>query len=154
MKLQIVAVVIVLAAIGAGAILYSIGVIGASATATTQYLTSPAADRRRHRGDRRDGHDRRRRRGPRRRSASSPGGRRRRATGPTPPATYPVNEVKVAVGDTVAEGDVLATADTTDLKRDLARAKNDLQSAQVSMRSANDPAGRRAHHRGRSARRR
>ncbi len=42
----------------------------------------------------------------------------------------------MTVGDTVAAGDVLATADTADLKRDLADATNALRSAQVSLRAA------------------
>lgn len=136
MKLRL-AAVIVLGAIGAGAILYSMGVIGASAASTTKYLTSPATV-----GDVTD------------QIAATgtiaaetqtgvtfgtePWTVDSTATGPTPPATYPVTEVKVKVGDTVAQGDVLATADTAALKRDLAKAKNDLLSAKTSLKVAED----------------
>ena len=58
------------------------------------------------------------------------------ATPPSSTTTWPVTEVKVKVGDTVAKGDVLATANTADLKRDLANATNALKSAQVSLRAA------------------
>ena len=58
------------------------------------------------------------------------------ATPPQSTTTWPVTEVTVKVGDTVKKGDVLATADTTDLKRDLADATNALESAQVSLRAA------------------
>lgn len=137
MKLKLLAVV-VLGAVGAGALLYAFGVIGASAATTTEYLTSPASF-----GDVREEIAA---------TGSLAAATRTGVTfgieaweidadstmGPTPPATYPVKEVMIAVGDTVAEGDVLATADTTDLKDDLARARNDLKSAQVSMRAADD----------------
>jgi macrolide-specific efflux system membrane fusion protein len=43
--------------------------------------------------------------------------------------TWSVTEVKVAVGDTVKKGDVLATADTTSLERDLKSAKASLSAA-------------------------
>jgi RND family efflux transporter MFP subunit len=57
-------------------------------------------------------------------------------TPPASPSTYRVADVSVAVGDMVSAGDVLATAETTDLRRDLAAAKNDLLSARASMRGA------------------
>ena len=93
--------------------------------------------RRRHRPDRRDRHHRAGRTD-RHRLGTAPWSVDDTATPPASPATYPVDEVKVTVGATVAEGDVLATADTTDLKAALAKAKNDLKSAQVSMRAADD----------------
>ena len=58
------------------------------------------------------------------------------ATPPSSTTTWPVTEVKAKVGDIVAKGDVLATASTADLKRDLANATNALKSAQVSLRAA------------------
>ena len=59
------------------------------------------------------------------------------ATAPNVTATYPVTEVKVKVGDSVKQGDVLATASTTDLERQLEAAQNTLDSAKVSLRAAN-----------------
>jgi macrolide-specific efflux system membrane fusion protein len=136
MKLRIVAV-IVLAAIGAGAVLYSMGVIGASAASTTEYLTSPATV-----GDVTDQIAATGTIAPQTRTATTfgiePWTYDDAASGPTPPATYPVAEVRVKVGDTVAAGDVLATADTSALRRDLTKAKNELLSAQVSLRAADD----------------
>ena len=52
--------------------------------------------------------------------------------------TWPVTKVHVAVGDTVKAGDVVATADTTDLKRQLATATDDLRSAQIQLAIAQD----------------
>ena len=43
--------------------------------------------------------------------------------------TWSVTEVKVAVGDTVRKGDVLAAADTTSLRRDLTSARASLSAA-------------------------
>jgi len=136
MKLKLLAVV-VLGAVGAGAILYTTGVIGANAATTTDYLTSPATV-----GDVTDQIAATGTIAPVERTGiafgTAPWSVDDTATPPTSPATYPVNEVKVTVGTTVAEGDVLATADTTDLKAALAKAKNELKSAQVSMRAADD----------------
>jgi macrolide-specific efflux system membrane fusion protein len=50
--------------------------------------------------------------------------------------TWRVTDVGVAIGDTVKQGDTVATADSADLQRDLASAKNDLLSAQVGLKSA------------------
>jgi len=137
MKLKLVAV-IVLGAVGAGAVLYAVGAIGTTTASATQYLTSPATVGDISQDIAATGTL----------AAATQTGATfgvepwtitsDSASGPTPPATYPVSEVKVAVGDTVAAGDVIATADTADLKDALARAKNDLKSAQVSMRAAND----------------
>ena len=52
--------------------------------------------------------------------------------------TWPVTKVNVAVGDTVTAGQVLAAADTTDLKRQLATATTDLRSAQIQLAIAQD----------------
>lgn len=136
MKLKLAAVV-VLGAVGVGAILVTTGVLPPATAATTEYLTSPATI-----GDVTDEIAA---------SGSVASGSRTAvnfgtggwdaddtAEPPASPATYPVKEVAVKVGDTVAEGDELATADTADLQDQLARAKNDLKSAQVSMRTADD----------------
>jgi RND family efflux transporter MFP subunit len=50
--------------------------------------------------------------------------------------TWTVTDLKVAVGDTVKKGDVLATADDTDLKRQLAEATVALDTAKIQLRLA------------------
>ncbi len=135
MKTKLVAV-LVLAAIGVGAIYVSLGGLPAQAATPTQYLTATATT-----GDVTDdvaatgtiaaseryglvfGAD------PYLVTSSS--------SAPQSTATYPVTKVDVAVGDTVKKGQVLATADTADLKAQLAAAKNTLESAKVSLRAAN-----------------
>lgn len=131
------ATVLVLGVVGVGAIVYALGGLGAGPTATTEYLTSPATV------------------GTVTEDIAATGTLAAttstgitfgvepwtvsdEATGPAPAATYPVSEVKVAVGDTVAKGDVIASADTSDLEDALTRAQNDLKSAEVSMRAADD----------------
>lgn len=57
---------------------------------------------------------------------------------PSAPTTYRVTEVSVEIGDTVAVGAPLASAETTALQRDLKKAKNDLLAAGVSLRAAED----------------
>ena len=52
--------------------------------------------------------------------------------------TWPVTKVNVAVGDTVKAGEVVATADATDLKRQLTTATDDLRSAQIQLAMAQD----------------
>ncbi len=52
-------------------------------------------------------------------------------TGASGNGTWSVTEVKVAVGDTVKKGAVLATADTSSLARDLSAAKNSLKAAKT-----------------------
>jgi macrolide-specific efflux system membrane fusion protein len=134
MKLKLAAVV-VLGAIGAGAVFYALGGFSADTTTATQYLTSPATV-----GDvtqeiaatgtleaaSRTGVT----------FGVEPWAVEDGATGPAPAATYPVTDVRVAVGDTVTAGAMLATADTTDLEAELDRATNDLKSAQVGLRAA------------------
>jgi RND family efflux transporter MFP subunit len=53
-------------------------------------------------------------------------------------SSWTVRDVKVAVGDTVTKGQVLATADTTDLKRQLADATTALDSANIQLKIAKD----------------
>jgi RND family efflux transporter MFP subunit len=50
--------------------------------------------------------------------------------------TWTVTEVKVAAGDAVKKGDVLAKADTTDLKRQLTDATTAIDTAKISLRAA------------------
>ncbi len=134
MKLKILAVV-ALGAVGVGAAVYAMGGVSASAASTTQFLTSPATT-----GDVTD-------------DVAATGALGSQAsyglvfgsdpylvtdtaTPPSSTTTWPVTEVKVKVGDTVTKGAVLATANTADLRRDLANATNALKSAQVSLRAA------------------
>jgi membrane fusion protein, macrolide-specific efflux system len=58
------------------------------------------------------------------------------STSGTGSTTWTVSDVKVKVGDTVKAGQVLATADTKDLKRQLAEAKIALDSAKIGLRAA------------------
>ena len=135
MKTKIVAV-LVLAAVGVGAIYVSLGGFSAQASAPTQSLTATATT-----GDGTDdvaatgtlqsavryglvfGAD------PYLVTASS--------SAPQVSATYPVTNVDVKVGDTVKKDQVLATADTADLQRQLASARNTQQSARVGLNAAN-----------------
>jgi membrane fusion protein, macrolide-specific efflux system len=135
MKTKIVAV-LVLAAVGVGAIYLSLGGFSAQGAAATQYLTATATT-----GDVTDdvaatgtleasvryglvfGAD------PYLVTDSS--------SAPQVSATYPVTRVDVKVGDTVKKGQVVATADTTDLERQLASAENTLKSARVGLNAAN-----------------
>jgi len=132
MKLKILAIV-ALAAVGVGAAFVAIGGLPASAASKTQYLTGAVAT-----GDVADdvaatgtvatsasyglafgtaAH-----------LASSPA-----AAGST---TWTVTDLKVAAGDTVKKGAVLATADTTDLKRKLAAANTAVDTARIQLRLA------------------
>ncbi len=134
MKLKILAVV-ALGAVGVGAAVFAMGGLTANAANATEYLTSPATT-----GDVTD-------------DVAATGSLAAQAryglafgadpflvtetsTAPTSTTTWSVKEVKVAVGDTVAAGDVLVTAETTDLDRELAAAQNTLASARVSLRAA------------------
>jgi len=134
MKLKILAV-IVLAAVGVGAVVYVLGGATGGSARSTEYLTSAATT-----GDVTDdvaatgtleaqaryglvfGAD------PYLVTASS--------SAPTSSTTWPVKEVKVKVGDTVKKGDVIASADTADLQRQLATALNDLRAAKLGLTSA------------------
>jgi RND family efflux transporter MFP subunit len=134
MKTKIVAV-LVLVAVGAGAIYVSLGGLPAEAAAQTAYLTATATT-----GDVTDdvaatgtleaasryglvfGAD------PYLVTSTS--------TAPQVSAIYPVTKVDVKVGDTVKKDQVVATADTKDLERQLASANNTLVSAHVGVNSA------------------
>jgi membrane fusion protein, macrolide-specific efflux system len=135
MKKKLVAV-LALAAVGVGAIYVSLGGLPAQAAATTQYLTATATT-----GDVTD-------------DVAATGTLESTtryglvfgaapylvtdsSTAPQVSATYPVTKVEVKVGDTVRKDQVLATADTTDLERQLASARNSVESARVSLNAAN-----------------
>jgi membrane fusion protein, macrolide-specific efflux system len=134
MKLKILAVVL-LGAVGVGAAFVATGGLPASASNTTRYLTSAAAT-----GDvnqdvaatgalaavARYGLA----------FGSDPYLASSTATAPTSQTTWPVKEVKVVAGDTVTKGEVLASADTADLKTSLVSAQRSVSSAQVSLRAA------------------
>jgi macrolide-specific efflux system membrane fusion protein len=132
MKLKIFAIV-ALAAVGVGAAFVAMGGLPASAADTSQYLTGAATT-----GDVADDVAAT---GTVATSASyglafgTPahlaGGDA--AAGST---TWTVTDLKVAVGDTVKKGDVLATADTTDLKRQLASANTAVDTAGIQLRLA------------------
>ena len=135
MKLKLAAVA-VLAAVGIGALVYTLGGVSANAADTPEYLTTPASI-----GDVTDDVAAT--------GAVAPTSRTAVGFGldpwivddgdaPQSSATYGVTDVDVAVGDTVAVGDPLASADSADLRRDLQTAKRDLLSAKMSMRAADD----------------
>jgi macrolide-specific efflux system membrane fusion protein len=133
MKLKILAVV-ALGAVGVGAAVYSTGLLAPSATASTQFLTSPATT-----GDVTQDVAATGTLAAQARYALVFGGDPTVvADGSTPESTgtWPVTEVTVAVGDTVKKGDILAIADRASTERDLAVAQNTLASAQVSLRAA------------------
>ena len=129
MKLKILAIV-ALAAVGVGAAFVALGGLPASASTTTRYLTGAVDDRRRHRRRRRDRLGRRER--VVRRGFGSPAhlASATAASGSGSSTTWTVTDVKVKVGDTVKKGAVLATADTADLKRQLADANTAVDDGQ------------------------
>ena len=135
MKLKLAAVA-VLAAVGIGALVYTLGGVGANAADTPEYLTTPATI-----GDVTDEVAAT--------GAVAPTSRTAVAFGldpwivdaadaPQSDAAYAVSEVSVGVGDTVAVGDPLASADSADLRQELQAAKRDLLSAKMSVRVADD----------------
>ena len=134
MKLKILAV-IALAVVGVAAIVYAIGGASGSAASTTDYLTGTVTT-----GDVTDDVAATGALAPQAQYGltfgSAPYLVSAGATAPSSTTTWPVDKVDVAVGDTVADGDVLATADTASLRRDLAAAQNDLDSAEVNLRAA------------------
>lgn len=129
-------VVLALAVVGVGAVVVAMGGLPASTAAATEYLTAQAS-----KGDVTEDV-----------AATGTIAAAERyglvfgadpylvtadATAPQVSATYPVTKVDVKVGDTVAKGQVLATADTADLARQLAAARNSLNAARVSLNQAN-----------------
>lgn len=136
MKLKVLALV-VLVAVGVGAVAVGSGIIGAPAAASTEFLTANATV-----GDVIDdvaatgtlastevyglifGADPYLDNG-----SDSP---------PSSERTWTVSTVDVAIGDRVAKGDVLATADTATIKRDLTNATADLRSANINLAIARE----------------
>ena len=121
-------IIVVLAAVGIGAAFIALGGLPANTSTTARYLTSAATT-----GDVTDdvaatGTVA---------SASSYGlafGTKAHLAGASAAAgstTWAVTDLKVKVGDTVKTDDVLATADTTELKRQLAVATDDWKAARV-----------------------
>ena len=132
MKLKILAIV-ALAAVGVGAAFVAVGGLPASAASKTQYLTGAAAT-----GDVTD-------------DVAATGtvatsasyglafgtpAHLASADAAAGSTTWTVTDVKVAVGDTVKKGAVLATADTADLKRQLAAANTAVDTAKIQLRLA------------------
>src|SRR3954452_24365143 len=132
MKLKILAIV-VLAAVGVGAAFVALGGLPASAASTTQYLTGAATT-----GDVAD-------------DVAATGtvatsasygltfGTPAHLAGADTPAgstAWTVSDLKVAVGDTVKKGDGLATADTAELKSQLATANTAVETARIQLRFA------------------
>jgi macrolide-specific efflux system membrane fusion protein len=132
MKLKILAIV-ALAAVGVGAAFVALGGLPASAATTTQYLTGAATT-----GDVAD-------------EVAATGtvatsasygltfGAPAHLAGADAAAgstTWTVTDLKAAVGDDVKKGDILAAADTTDLKRQLAAANTAVDTAGIQLRLA------------------
>ena len=136
MKLKVLALV-VLVAVGVGAVAVGTGVIGTPAAASTEFLTANATV-----GDVTEdvaatgtlaatesygllfGAD----------PYLDNGG----DSAPSSEGSWPVSTVEVGIGDRVAKGDVLATADTAALQRDLANATADLRSANINLAIAKE----------------
>jgi RND family efflux transporter MFP subunit len=134
MKLKIVSVV-ALVAVGVGAAVYALGGAASGSASTTQYRTSQVRT-----GDVTDDV-----------AASGSLAAADRyglvfgadpyivtadSTAPAGAATWTVRTVRTRVGDTVRQGQVLATADTAALKRDLTAAQNAYLSAKVGYETA------------------
>ena len=135
MKMKLAAVA-VLAAVGVGALVYTLGGVSANAAETPEYLTTPATM-----GDVTD------------EIAATGAIATTSRTGvafgvdpflvddgdaPSSQTTYRVTEVSAKVGDQVEVGDPLATADTTELARQLDAARNDLLTAKINRNGAED----------------
>ena len=133
MKLKILAIV-ALAAVGVGAAFVAVGGLPASAASKTQYLTGAATT-----GDVADDVAAT---GTVATSASyglAFGTPAHLASADAPAAgstTWTVSDLKAAVGDTVKKGAVLASADTTDLKRQLTAANTAVDTAKIQLRLA------------------
>jgi macrolide-specific efflux system membrane fusion protein len=132
MKLKILAIV-ALAAVGVGAAFVAVGGLSASAASKTQYLTGAATT-----GDVAD-------------DVAATGtvatsasyglafgtpAHLASADAAAGSTTWTVSDVKVAVGERVKKGALLATADTADLKRQLAAANTAVDTAKIQLRLA------------------
>lgn len=128
---------VVLAALGVGAVAVSLGAIGAQPAAASDYLTAEATV-----GDVTD-------------EVAATGALASARTyglafgsapyliegdvdAPASEATWPVSDVKVKSGDNVKAGQILATADTSELRRELARATADLNAAKLQLKIAKE----------------
>lgn len=134
MKTKLV-VALALGAVGVGALVYSFGMLGTGSATTIEYLTTTAAIA--------DVTEDVAATGSLETTASyglAFGAKPYLVSGddaaPTSETTWPVTDVVVAVGDRVAKGDVLAIADTTEVKADLDKATAELRSARISRRAA------------------
>jgi macrolide-specific efflux system membrane fusion protein len=133
-KLLVLAALVV---VGVGALAVSVGAVGASPAATTDYLTSPATV-----GDVTD-------------EVAATGSLAAATTyglafgsepyviegddeAPASESTWPVTSVAVKAGDAVTAGQTLATANTTSIRRELARANADLKSAALQHKIAKE----------------
>lgn len=128
---------VVLVALGVGALAISVGGVGAQATTATDYLTAEASIG--------DVIDEVAATGALAASASygltfgaPPYLLTEDAEPPGSDATWPVTDVRVKPGDQVTAGQVLAAADTTDIRRELARAHADVKSANLQLRIAKE----------------
>jgi RND family efflux transporter MFP subunit len=128
---------VVLAALGVGAVAVSVGVVGAQPAAASDYLTTEAVV-----GDVTDD--------------VAATGTLASATSygltfgsapflidgegeaPAGDHTWPVTDVKVKPGDRVTAGQILASADTTELRRELTRATADLNAANLQLKIAKE----------------
>ena len=136
MKRKLLALV-VLVVIGVAAVAMTFGGFGAAAATTTQYLSSPATV-----GDVSE-------------DVAATGSLAAattygllfgmdpylvtaNATAPQATRTWRVTDVRIAAGDTVKRGQVLATAATADAQRDLAAATADLRTANINLATAED----------------
>jgi len=129
MKLKILAIV-ALGVVGVGAAFVALGGLPASASATTQYLTGAVTT-----GDVAEDVAAT---GTMASTASygvsfGSGAHVAGASTGSTATTWAVSAVKVAVGDAVKSGQVLATADTADLKRQLADATTALNTAKIQL---------------------
>jgi RND family efflux transporter MFP subunit len=128
---------VVLAALGVGAVAVSIGAIGAAPAAASDYLTTQAAV-----GDVTD-------------EVAATGALASSRTyglafgsppyliegdgeAPASETTWPVSDVKVQAGDSVTAGQILAEADATERRRELARATADLNAAKLQLKIAKE----------------
>ncbi len=134
MKLKVLAVV-ALGAVGVAAVVFALGGVPTGSASTTAYLTSAATT-----GDVTNDVAATGTLEPQAQFGlvfgADPYLLSSGATAPSSTTAWPVKEVKATVGATVAKGDVLATADTADLRRALVAAENDLGSARVSLSAA------------------
>jgi RND family efflux transporter MFP subunit len=136
MKLKLVAVAL-LGAAGIGALVYSFGGFGAAAAQGPEYLTATASV-----GDVTADIAATGTLAATSRTAVAfgldPWIVNDNATAPSSTAAFRVTEVPATVGTTVKAGDTLAVAESADLERQLATAKNDLASARINLRTAEE----------------